>query len=220
MTDQSAKPSNRLLNPVARLSEALFGLIMALTFTGSLSVAESGRDDVRAMLIGVLGSNIAWGVIDGVFYLMTSLGKKGQGIRALRAVRKAKSPGAAHRVIANALPPAIAADLEPAEYESLRQRLLRLPEPPARPGLDKADWLGAFGAFLWVVLATFPVAIPFMFMTDVGQAMRVSNGIAIVLLFLIGVAFGRLAGYRPWSTGLAMVVLGSVLVAFTIALGG
>ena len=71
-----------------------------------------------------------------------------------------------------------------------------------------------------MVLATFPVAIPFMFMTDLGQAMRVSNGIAIALLFLTGIAFGRIAGYRPLLTGLAMVVFGSLLVAFTIALGG
>ena len=37
---------------------------MVLTFTGSLSVAEAGRDDVRTMLIGALGCNLAWGIID------------------------------------------------------------------------------------------------------------------------------------------------------------
>ena len=39
--------------------KALSGLIMVLTFTGSLSVAESGRADVYAMLINALGCNIA-----------------------------------------------------------------------------------------------------------------------------------------------------------------
>ena len=47
--------ARRVLDPVERLSEILFGLIMVLTFTGSLSVAEAGRDDVRAMLIGAIG---------------------------------------------------------------------------------------------------------------------------------------------------------------------
>ena len=55
----------------------LFGLIMVLTFTGSLSVAEADRDDVRTMLIGALGCNLAWGIIDGVLYLMGSLAEKG-----------------------------------------------------------------------------------------------------------------------------------------------
>jgi VIT1/CCC1 family predicted Fe2+/Mn2+ transporter len=71
-----------------------------------------------------------------------------------------------------------------------------------------------------VFLTTFPVAIPFIFMNDVARAMRVSNVIAIVLLFLTGYAFGRVAEYRPWLTGFAMVVLGSVLVGITMALGG
>jgi len=37
-----------VLEPIDRTSEILFGLIMVLTFTGSLSVAQAGRDDVRA----------------------------------------------------------------------------------------------------------------------------------------------------------------------------
>ena len=57
-------------------------------------------------------------------------------------------------------------------------------------------------------------------MADVGRAMRVSNVIAIVLLFLSGYAFGRISEYRPWLTGVAMVFLGSILVGLTIALGG
>ena len=71
------KSTKRVLDPIDRVSEVLFGLIMVLTFTGSLSVAEAGRDDVRAMLIGALGCNLAWGIIDAVLYLMGSLAEKG-----------------------------------------------------------------------------------------------------------------------------------------------
>ena len=118
------------------------------------------------------------------------------------------------------LPPMVAATLGPAEYEAMRQKLVQLPEPPSRPRLGKDEWLGALTVFLWVFLTTFPVAIPFIFMNDVARAMRVSNAIAVVLLFLTGYAFGRVAEYRPWLTGLAMVVLGGVMVGLTIALGG
>ena len=58
----------RVVDPPQRVAEVLFGLIMVLTFTCSLSIAEAGRDDVRTMLIGALGCNLAWGIIDGVFY--------------------------------------------------------------------------------------------------------------------------------------------------------
>ena len=60
LSQDTPAPSKRALDPVDRVAEVLFGLIMVLTFTGSLSVAEAGRDDVRAMLVGALGCNLAW----------------------------------------------------------------------------------------------------------------------------------------------------------------
>jgi hypothetical protein len=212
--------SKHVLEPYDRISEVLFGLIMVLTFTGSLSVAESGRADVRLMLIGALGCNIAWGIIDAILYLMGCLSERGKGIRALRALHQAGTPEEAQRVIAGALPPLVASVIEPAEFEAMRRKLLLLPAPTGSARLQREDWLGAGAVFLWVFAITFPVAVPFIFMHDVGPAMRVSNAVAIALLFLTGWAFGRVVEYRPWITGLSMVVLGSVLVTITMALGG
>jgi hypothetical protein len=210
----------RALEPIDRVSEVLFGLIMVLTFTGSLSVYEAGREDIRTMLLGALGCNLAWGIIDAVFYLMGCLAEKGRGLATLRAVREAADPGQAQRLLADALPPVVASVLEPTELESVRVRLKQLPEPPRRAPLDMDDWRGAVGVFLLVFLSTFPVTIPFMVMVDAGPALRVSNAIAVVLLFVAGHAFGRITGRRPMWTGSAMVVLGSMLVGITIALGG
>src|SRR6476659_2244511 len=115
MSVDSIKSSKRVLEPIDRLSEVLFGLIMVLTFTGSLSVAEAGRDDVRTMLIGALGCNLAWGIIDAMLYLMGSLAEKGRGLLTLRAVRRATDPQEAHRLISDALPSVVASILESAE---------------------------------------------------------------------------------------------------------
>ena len=143
MPAESVKTSRRLLEPNDRIAEVLFGLIMVLTFTGSLSVAEAGRDDVRTMLIGALGCNLAWGIIDGVLYLMGSLAEKGRGLLTFRAVRNATDPKEAQRLIANALPSVVASVLEPVELESLYQRLKQLPEPSDHVQLHRDDWLGA-----------------------------------------------------------------------------
>src|SRR3954451_25094829 len=94
----------RVLEPIDRVSEVLFGLIMVLTFTGSLSVAEAGREDVHAMLIGALGCNLAWGIIDAVLFLMGCLAEKGRGLLAFRAARRATDPGETGDLIADALP--------------------------------------------------------------------------------------------------------------------
>ena len=220
MADETIRPSKRVLDPIDRVSEVLFGLIMVLTFTGSLSVAEAGRDDVRTMLIGALGCNLAWGIIDAMLYLMGRLAEKSQDLITYVAVRKAADPQRAQRLIADALPPVVASILEPAELETMRRRLMQLPEPAGRAHLSKDDWVGAVGVFLFVFASTFPVVIPFIFMQNVGPALRLSNAIAIVMLFLTGYAFGRLTGHHPWLVGLAMVVLGSILVGMTMALGG
>ena len=209
----------RALEPIDRVSEVLFGLIMVLTFTGSLSVAEAGREDIRTMLVGALGCNLAWGIIDAAFYLMGSLAEKGRELATLRAVREATVPERAQRLIADALP-LVGSVLEPAELEAMRLRLKQLPEPPSRARLGRDDWRGGVGVFVLVFVSTFPVTIPFMLMSDAMRAMRVSNAIAVVLLFVAGYTFGRITGRPPVLVGMGMVVFGAALVGLTIALGG
>jgi len=214
------KSSKRVLEPHERVSEVLFGLIMVLTFTGSLSVAEAGRENVRTMLIGALGCNLAWGIIDGVLYLMSCLADKDRKLTMLRAVRKAADSQKAQRYIASALPASVASILKPEELDSIRQRLNQLPELPSRAHLSRSDWTGAVGVFLLVFLSMLPVAVPFMFIGNARLAMRVSNGVAVAMLFIAGFAYGRCIGRSPKLIGIGMVILGVVLVALTIALGG
>lgn len=216
----SLKSSKRVLEPIDRVAEVLFGLIMVLTFTGSLSVAEAGREDVRTMLIGALGCNFAWGIIDAILYLMGCLAEKGQNLATFRAVRKASNSTEAQRLIADALPPVVAGVLTPAELEAMHQRLKKMPGPPEHVRLRRDDWLGSVGVFLLVFLSTLPVVIPFIVMHKSAPALRVSNAIALVMLFATGYAFGRMTGRHPWLVGLSMVVLGLILVGMTIALGG
>src|SRR5690348_18439061 len=99
----AVKSSKRVLDPIDRVSEVLFGLIMVLTFTGSLSVAEAGRADVRSMLVGALGCNLAWAVIDGIFYLMGCLAEKGRNLATYKAVLASNDPVHRRQLIADSL---------------------------------------------------------------------------------------------------------------------
>jgi VIT family len=213
-------PFGRVLDPMERISETLFGLIMALTFICSLGVASAGSITIQTMLIGALGCNLAWGIVDGGLYLLARINDQGRNILTLRAIRQAPDPEAARRVIADALPPELAAILPPEELESMRQKLRQLPEPSERPRLTKRDWTGALGLCLLSFLSTFPVVIPFIFLSDAKSALRVSYAVAIVMLFCCGYAFGYHSGLRPWAAGLSMVAVGSALVSVAVALGG
>jgi hypothetical protein len=193
---------------------------MVLTFTGSLSAATSGRQEVRTMLVGAIGCNLAWGIIDAIFYLMNALGQRGHGVVVLRRLRRGAAPEEARALIADALPTRLAAALTDEDFDLLRRRLDALPEPPRRAPLRRDDFRGAAGVFLLVFLSTFPVTIPFLVMRDAMVALRVSNAIAIVLLFVGGYKLAKFSGFRPWRTGLVMVAIGVGLVGLTIALGG
>jgi hypothetical protein len=209
-----------VLDPVERVSEVLFGLIMVLTFTGTLSVATAGRAEVREMLVGAIGCNLAWGIVDAVMYLLNTLANRGHGLELFKGVHAAPNVDRARAIIVAALPPVVAGVMSPPEIESLRVRLSSLPAPPRRAGLTAVDLKGALGVFLLVFCSTFPVAIPFLIVADPALALRVSNGVAVTMLFLGGASLGRFSGLPPIGLGLAMAGLGAGLVALTIVLGG
>jgi len=220
MPKDELSSSERVLDPVERSSEVLFGLIMVLTFTSSHSAAEAGRSDVRTMIIAALGCNLAWGIIDAMMYLMASLSEKGYGLAMLNAVRSSPDNAAAQSLISSALPPVVAAAMDTAQFEQIRQRLIKLTDVPDRPHLTRRDWTGALGVFLLVFLSTLPVVAPFFFVQDVRFALRVSNLAAIVMLAIAGYSYGRYSGQREWVWSLSMVVVGLAMVALTVALGG
>jgi hypothetical protein len=209
--------SKRVLEPIERVSEVLFGLIMVLTFTGSLSVADRpSRDEGDARRCSRVQPGL--GVIDAILYLLGSWRRRG-ALGALRRLRAATDPRRAR----GSSPPLAAVDRVhpvPAQLEEMRQRADRRCRPPQRPSLQADDWRGALGVFLLVVASMLPVVVPFLFVHDAHRALRVSNGVAVALLFVCGYVTGRLTAYHPWGTGVGMVALGSLLVAMTMALGG
>jgi hypothetical protein len=209
-----------VLDPLDRLSEVLFGLIMALTFTGSISAAEAGHGEVRTLLWAALGCNLAWGIVDAVMYLMACVGERGAAWRIAREFQAARDPAQARALIAQALPPGIAAAVGEEGLEPIRQALAARLEVPPRPRLRWEDARGALAVFLLVFLSTFPVVVPFLLTDEPLRALRLSNAVAMVMLFGLGLTFGRLAGWRPWVMGLAMVALGAALVGIAMALGG
>lgn len=215
-----AATSRRVLDPVERSAEVFFGLIMVLSFTGSISAATAGREEIRTILFGAIGCNLAWGLVDAVMYVFQSLIERNRGLAILKTVRRTADPGAAHGLIADALPSVIAPLLDLAAYERLRGQLNELPEPPQRAGLRSRDFIGALGVFLLVFLSTFPVIIPFLVIRAPETALRASNGVAVAMLFAAGYRLGRYSGLRPVLSGLAAAAIGVVLVGITLALGG
>jgi VIT1/CCC1 family predicted Fe2+/Mn2+ transporter len=159
--------------------------------------------------------NLAWGIIDAGMYLMARLGERGRNALAVRAIRETDN-----RMIAEELPPLLAPALQSTQLEFIRERINKVPASDVHARLTRRDWRGALGVCILVIVSTFPVVIPFIVIADARLALRISNALAVILLFLCGFLFGRYAGLQPLVTGLIMVGIGVALVSIAIALGG
>ena len=212
--------SSRVLDPIERSSEIVFGLIMALTFTSTVSVASSTRNDVATLLASALTCNLAWGFVDAAMHVLAQMVTRQRQHSFATAIAHA-SPQEARRMILERMPDGLEPHLSADELDRLVEgvRLLPVAERTFLP--NRQDLRGATGIFLLVFLSTFPVALPFLLIGNVSTALRTSNAIAVALLFLVGTGLGRhMEWHSPWVAGLGIALFGAFLVAITIALGG
>ena len=207
-----------VLDTVERVSEMCFGLFMALTFVGAV-FATTDAQDGRTMFYTALGCNVAWGLVDAVMYLVRTITTRGKLLSIGRAVKAAPDASSGAKAVRDGMPPPWNLFAGDGEIESMRARILAAPLP-SRPYLTRRDFAGAVGIFLIVVSTTFPVALPFVLMADVQNALIVSRALTLAMLFFGGLALGRFAGYGTWRSGIAMVGLGILITIAIIALGG
>ena len=208
------------LDPIDRISEVLFGLIMVLTFTGSISVASDGRAEIRELLWASSGCNLAWGIVDAVMFLMSSVLTRGHGISVLKKLKLTTDKVAARNLLKDELPPVISSVLKPEEVDQFKERLLKLEDLPKTKLLSPIEFRAAILIFILVFTCTFPVAMPFIFFSNTAFALRSSNGVALLILFFGGYSIGKYSGFHPFLTGTILMFLGIILVAITMALGG
>jgi hypothetical protein len=209
-----------VLNPVDRIAEVLFGLIMVLSFTGAISASTDAREDVRELLWAALGCNVAWGLVDAIMYLMNVAIERGHAITVIKKIHASKNSVESGQILKGEIQPAIAGLMSDKELGELSGRLKNLPEPSKRNLITGTDLWAGVQIFLLVFFCTFPVAIPFGIFDELAVAMRASNGVALLLLFIGGFLLARYAGFRPGITALLYVLIGVALVAITMALGG
>ena len=210
----------RVLDPLERISEILFGLIMVLSFTGSVSVATAAREEVKTVLIAAIGCNLAWGLVDAVMYVLSNLTERGKQFALLQRIRGETKGSDAAKLISEILPAEISGAVTDSELVQIAERVRHLPGSGRKVRITGRDARGAAAVFLLVFLSTFPVVLPFLFSDNLFVAMRWSNAVAVAMMFLGGYSLGKYAGFSAMLVGLVMVGLGILLVALTIALGG
>lgn len=209
-----------VLDPVDRTEELLFGLIMLLTYTGSISVTSDNRGEVNELLWAALACNFAWGLVDAIMYIMENKIERGHFFKLIKKLRNAKNKEEEMDALKDEIQPLVSSLLSEEELIKLGERIKELPPPSIKDFNTLRDYISAGQIFLLVFLGTFPVALPFLLFNDVEIALRVSNGIALLMLFSGGYILAKYAGLRPFLTATVYSLIGLVLVAITMALGG
>jgi VIT1/CCC1 family predicted Fe2+/Mn2+ transporter len=218
MQQLAQQASTSALDPVYRASEVIFGLLMAMSFVGSISVATDGREEVRTLLIAALGCNLAWGLVDAVMHLVAVQTQKRRE-RALVEKLRGSEAGAGRALLADELSMPLAATIGDDGLEQLRQRIAGLTSTSA-VRLGRRDFADAVVVFFLVVLSTFPLVIPFMLVDDTARALLLSRLAALGMLFLAGATLARYSSGNVWLNGFAMAAIGALLMGAIMALGG
>jgi len=213
----------RYFDPTDILGEILFGLIMVLTFTlGAGLIVKEGAKATSQMLWGILGCNVVWGIIDGAMYVMNSMFDRSRKARLLQSIQKAASEEDALALVGRELDPR----LEPLTsleerthlYSAILKRLVKV--TPEWTRVKKEDVYGAIAIFWLVFLSTIPAVVPFLVFRDRFLAVRVSNLLLLTMLFLVGYRWARVTHSNPWIVGSILLLVGLVMVAIAMALGG
>jgi VIT1/CCC1 family predicted Fe2+/Mn2+ transporter len=216
-------PTTFGLAPGDTLGEILFGLIMVLTFTLGAGIA-AGDDpgEARELILGAMTCNIAWGLIDGVFYVMGLRYDRSRRERLLDRLSSTSDKDIAMDMIRDELKDQLAVIADPRDRIQLYDRIYEALRKGSHisVAIGRRDIIEAIGVFLLVALTALPAAVPFLFFSDPWQALRLSNAILLGLLFLVGYRWAGLTHANPWLTGFGLTLLGAMLVVVAIALGG
>jgi hypothetical protein len=220
-----------LIDPIDWLTETIFSILIFLIFTLAFRFIWFAGDTeyihspagVKELLTGALGAVLAWGIIDGVMYLLISMFERDEKHHLLRKVQAAASDEEAIELIADdldyILEPITSENDRQALYTSILGQLKQ--NTPRQIGLKKEDFINALGHVLVAIAAVIPSAIPlFVLQGNYDLAIWVSISVSFLMLFLAGFYWGRYTGTSTWKTGLILAGIAGVLVLIAIPLGG
>lgn len=198
---------------------------MVLVMIGYLkwSLVQEGFNFQKVMLLVPLGCNAAWGIIDGIMYVLVNLRERGKKSKLLSLIKSAKDQDEALAIIKGeydlAFIDLLNKDTQVNIYEELLKRLTT--ESIEKPkGISKKDLRVILETFLIVSLTGVPLVIPFILSSDVWLAIRVSHIIGLVMLFCIGYWWAKLASRHKIRSALALTALGVLIVGMTELLHG
>jgi hypothetical protein len=219
------------LDPIDALFTIFFSILFALLFTLSYGIllkhgvisSSFASGYGQELFVTILGAITAWGIIDGVLYVLGGIFARSERHRLLQYVQTSDSEEEAATAIAYELDfilePITSDEQRHALYHDIRAYLSQA--EPQTIGLQRGDVVGAVATVVLSVVAVLPSLLPLLLLPDnTALAIRISSAVSFLVIFATGYTWGLHTDMNPWKIGLllAFVCLAMVLVA--MLLGG
>jgi len=219
------------LDPIDALFTIFFSILFVLLFTLSYGIliyhsvisSSFASGYGQELFVTITGAVLAWGIIDGVLYILGMSFARRERYRLLQYVQSSASEEETITAIAYELDfilePITNNEQRHALYHNIRVYLSQA-EPQAI-GIQREDVVGAVATVLLSVVAVLPSLLPLLLLPDnTALAIRISNIISFMVIFATGYSWGLHTDTNPWKIGLLLssVCLAMVLVA--MLLGG
>ena len=195
-------------------------MVLSILLTAGYYVIGS-PDPARSLLIAAIGCNVAWGLIDGFFYVGYALIDRSQNARMITGVKAAANKPAAEQFLRDNLDNDLFDVLDEGEQQRalgvVYDGLIDAEVPETKVTRD--DLWQLAGAFTLNFVATLPATIPFLLISDWRVALRVSNLVCVVMLFIVGYRFAAHIHAKPWKIGGLLMLFGIGMVTIAVRVG-
>lgn len=221
----------KYLYPIDSFAETFFSILIVLIFTLAyriFAVTSTTSSITTAytsskILIAILGAVAAWGFIDGVIYAVLSIFEREEQSRFLKDAWAATSEKERISTIGEEFDDIFEPITDDAQREHLYLAISQalIPAHVEKIGLKREDVLAGVAHVFVAISAVIPSLIPFiLFYNNTLLAIRLSNLISFVMLFITGYRWGKYTRVNPLRTGLIIVSIAILLALFAIPLGG
>jgi VIT1/CCC1 family predicted Fe2+/Mn2+ transporter len=215
--------AERYLSPSERLSEVIFGIIMALTVTSSLRIALGTSSSARITIATTtLGNNLAWGIVDAVMYLLVIFFERHRERQLVEKIKRSKDKATAIKAVRRDLKDTLVEVMPKTAREHVYEHIAEVLERsrPEKVKLTRKDFLGALWSFALVFSVAIPIVLPYLIFGTRAEMIYTSDIIAIGLLFLVGYVWAHYTNWNKFLTGIIFVLMGVVISVVTVLLGG
>lgn len=216
-------PAERYLSPSERLSEVIFGIIMALTVTSSLRIALGTSPSARVTIATtVLGNNLAWGIVDAVMFLLVIIFERHRERQLVEKIKRTKDKATAIKAVRRDLKDTLVEVMPKTAREHVYEHIAEVLErsKPEKVKLTRKDLLGALASFALVFSVAIPIVLPYLIFPTRAEMIYSSDIIATGLLFLVGYLWAYYTNWNKFLTGIIFVLIGVVISVVTVFLGG